>query len=95
VRIRFFQDLLPASGHRSVEIAIQLAMVVFGALLLAYGVGLVGKNLDLEATTLPLSMAWMYVPLLPAGAVTLAQGIRELVGVLAAKPRAAPGASAE
>jgi TRAP-type C4-dicarboxylate transport system permease small subunit len=95
VRIRFFQDLLPASGHRSVEIAIQLAMVVFGALLLAYGVGLVGKNLDLEATTLPLSMAWMYVPLLPAGAVTLAQGIRELVGVLVAKPRAAPGASAK
>jgi len=95
VRIRFFQDLLPASGHRSVEIAIQLAMVVFGALLLAYGVGLVGKNLDLEATTLPLSMAWMYVPLLPAGAVTLAQGIRELVGVLVAKPRAAPSASAK
>jgi TRAP-type transport system small permease protein len=92
VRIRFFQDLLPTRGHRAVEIAIQLAMAVFGALILVYGVGLVTKNIDLEATTLPISMAWMYVPLLPAGAVTLAQGIRELVATLVAKPRPLPSA---
>jgi TRAP-type C4-dicarboxylate transport system permease small subunit len=49
-------------------------MALFGALILAYGVGLVAKNRDLEATTLPISMAWMYLPLLPAGAVTLMQG---------------------
>ena len=79
VRIRFFQDLLPAPAHRAVELAIQVAMALFGALILAYGVGLVAKNRDLEATTLPLSMAWMYLPLLPAGAVTLIQGIREFV----------------
>jgi len=79
VRIRFFQDLLPARGHCAVELAIQIAMALFGALILAYGIGLVAKNRDLEATTLPLSMAWMYVPLLPAGAVTLIQGIREFV----------------
>jgi len=82
VRIRFFQDLLPARGHRFVELAIQLAMALFGALILVYSVGLVAKNRDLEATTLPISMAWMYVPLLPAGAVTLAQGIREFVAAL-------------
>ena len=85
VRIRFFQDLLPARGHRSVEFAIQLAMALFGALILVYGAGLVVKNRDLEATTLPIAMAWMYVPLLPAGAVTLAQGIREFVAALHAK----------
>ena len=82
VRIRFFQDLLPARGHRAAELAIQVAMALFGALILAYGVGLVAKNRDLEATTLPLSMAWMYLPLLPAGAVTLAQAIREFAAAL-------------
>ena len=87
VRIRFFQDLLPTPGHRAIEIGIQLAMAIFGALIVAYGVGLVAKNRDLEATTLPISMAWMYVPLLPAGAVTLAQAIREFVATLAATPR--------
>jgi TRAP-type C4-dicarboxylate transport system permease small subunit len=95
VRIRFFQDLLPKRGHRAMEIAIQLAMVIFGALILVYGVGLVTKNIDLEATSLPISMAWMYVPLLPAGAVTLAQGIRELVATLVAKPRPLPSASGD
>jgi TRAP-type C4-dicarboxylate transport system permease small subunit len=88
VRIRFFQDLLPARGHRAVELAIQLAVAIFGALILIYGIGLVAKNLDLEATSLPISMAWMYVPLLPAGAVTLIQGLRELVKAFRARDAA-------
>ena len=90
VRIRYFQDLLPARAHRSVELAIQVAMAVFGTLILVYGVGLVAKNRDLEATTLPIAMAWMYVPLLPAGAVTLAQAIREFAAVLLARQPEAP-----
>jgi TRAP-type C4-dicarboxylate transport system permease small subunit len=94
VRIRFFHDLLPARGHRAVELAIQLAMVLFGALIFVYGIGLVAKNLDLEATTLPIAMAWMYVPLLPGGAVTLVQAIRELVGELPVRRQAANGAEA-
>jgi len=69
---------LPSKAHRSVEIAIQLAVTIFGALVMAYGVALVGKNHDLEATTLPISIAWMYVPMVIAGAVTAAQGAREL-----------------
>ena len=95
VRIRFFQDLLPARGHRSVELAIQFAMAVFGALILVYGAGLVAKNRDLEATTLPIAMAWMYVPLLPAGAVTLVQAIRELVAAASMRRGAAGGANAK
>ena len=95
VRIRFFHDLLPRRGHRAIELAIQLAMAVFGALILFCSVGLVVKNVDLEATTLPISMAWMYVPLLPAGAVTLAQGIREWVDVLTAVPMAQQSAGGD
>jgi TRAP-type C4-dicarboxylate transport system permease small subunit len=78
VRIRFFQDLLPARAHKTVEIAIQVALTLFGILITWYSVGLVGKNHDLEATTMPISMAWMYIPMVLAGAVTAVQGASEV-----------------
>ena len=69
VRIRYFQGLLPAPLHRATERAIQAALAVFGGVLAWFGVGLVMKNLELEATSLPVSMALLYVPLIPAGLV--------------------------
>jgi len=77
VRIRFFHDLLPPSAWRATEAVIQLAMAVLGGVVAWYGWYLVGRNGDLDATTLPVSMAWMYVPLIPAGVVTLMQGLLE------------------
>jgi TRAP-type transport system small permease protein len=82
VRIRFFQERLPRLAHRIAEIAIQGALVLFGALIAIYGVGLVDKNFDLEATSLPMSMAWMYAPLTLGGAVAALQGVIELVETL-------------
>ena len=82
VRIRFFQDRLPRRAQRRVEIAIQTAMTLFGALVTVYGAGLIGKNHDLEATTLPISMAWLYAPLVLGGAVTALQGVLELIEAL-------------
>ena len=79
VRIRFFQDLLPARGHKATELAIQAAMTLFGILVTVYSVDLIGKNHDLEATSMPISMAWMYVPMLLAGAITALQGASELI----------------
>ena len=38
-------------------------------------VHLMRTNADIEAMALPLSVAWMYAPLLPAGLVTLLQGL--------------------
>jgi TRAP-type C4-dicarboxylate transport system permease small subunit len=87
IRIRFFQERLPTRAHRAVEIAIQAAMMLFGALIAIYSVGLVGKNHDLEATSLPISMAWMYAPLVVGGAVTAMQGALELFQALRS-PRA-------
>jgi len=78
IRIRFFQDRLPAGVHRAVEIAIQAAMALFGALVTVYGAGLISKNHDLEATSLPISMAWMYAPMVLGGAITALQGAIEL-----------------
>jgi len=83
VRIRYFQDLLPPRAHGAAEIVFQLAMVIFGGLITWYGVGLVAKNHDLEATSLPIAMAWMYVPMVLAGIVTAGQGAREFARALA------------
>ena len=73
VRIRFFQNLLPAAAWGLVERAIQAALVLLGAIIAAFAVGLVVRNADLDATSLPLSMAWIYVPLIPAGALMAVQ----------------------
>jgi TRAP-type C4-dicarboxylate transport system permease small subunit len=82
VRIRFFQDRLPKRAHKGAELAIQSAMTVFGALVAAYSVGLIGRNHDLEATTLPISMAWMYAPMVLGGAITALQGASEVIEAL-------------
>ena len=95
VRIRYFQDHLPARAHAAVEAAIQAGLVVLGGLIAAYSVGLVVRNYDLEATSLPLSMAWMYVPMVLAGVVTALQGAVELVECVRAPRRKADGAQVE
>ena len=82
VRIRYFQDLLPARAHSAAELCIQLALIVFGILITWYSILLVGKNHDLNATSLPVSMAWMYVPMVLAGFVTAAQGASEFAKAL-------------
>ena len=78
IRIRFFQDKLPARLWRWTESLIQLAMALFGAVIAWYSVHLIHTNADIEALSLPLSNAWMYAPLLPAGLVTLAQALADL-----------------
>ena len=96
VRIRYFQDKLPPRLHRAVEIAWQVALVAFGVLVTGYGVALVIRNHDLEATSLPMSMAWMYVPMVLAGLVTALQAASEVVEARrghAPPPSALPGAA--
>lgn len=74
VRIRFFQTLLPDLAWDAEERVIQAALVVLGLVVAWFAIGLVRRNADLDATSLPVSMAWMYVPLIPAGMVMAAQG---------------------
>jgi TRAP-type C4-dicarboxylate transport system permease small subunit len=82
VRIRYFQDKLPPSAHRIVETGIQAAVTLFGVLIAWYAVGLVVKNHDLEATSMPVSMSWMYVPMILAGTMSALQGAVEVVQAL-------------
>ncbi len=81
IRIRFFHDLLPPKLWGASELVINTAIVLFGLLIAAYGVELVARNLDVEATSVPLSMAWLYLPLLIGGAATILQAIAESADV--------------
>jgi TRAP-type C4-dicarboxylate transport system permease small subunit len=92
VRIRFFQDLLPKPAWKAAEIAIQFALLVFGIAIACYGVGLTLRNLDLEATTVPISFAWMYAPMVLAGVITAVQALSEIIE-LGTRRRDLPAAS--
>ena len=70
-------------------------MTLFGALVTAYSVGLIGKNYELEATSLPISMAWMYAPMVLGGAITALQGANEVIQTLRRPPRLRPPAAGE
>jgi TRAP-type C4-dicarboxylate transport system permease small subunit len=77
IRIRFFLDLMPGQPKRGTEIILQLGTAVLGGVIAWQGVHLLRVNADIEATTMPLSVAWMYLPVLPAGLITLSQGIAD------------------
>jgi TRAP-type C4-dicarboxylate transport system permease small subunit len=79
IRIRFFQDMLPRRAWRAAEVVIQFGVFVLGLLLAWYGVDIVARNRDMEALSLPISLAWMYVPVVVAGLVTAAQAAGEIV----------------
>lgn len=79
VRIRYFQDKLPKGAHRLAEILIQSALFALGALVAWCSVVLTARNLDIDATTLPISIAWLYIPMILAGLVTAGQAVSEIV----------------
>jgi TRAP-type C4-dicarboxylate transport system permease small subunit len=91
VRIRFLQNRLPRPAWRVAEVATQLATASLGAGIAWFGVALVQKNLDLDATSLPISMAWLYAPMIPAGLVTALQGVGEALGYGVARPTSPMG----
>jgi len=77
IRIRFFIDRLPAALRRPIELIIQLAVALFGGLIVWHGRDLVSRNFDVEATTVPLPMSFIYLPVVLAGLVTAAQALGE------------------
>ena len=81
VRIRFFHDLLPRPAWKAAEMVIQLALLIFGVGVATYSVGLTVRNFDLEATTVPISFAWMYAPMILAGVITTGQALSELIEI--------------
>ena len=92
IRITMLIDLLPARARRGAEIAIQLCVVAFGLLLLRYSPVVIERSWDIEAISLPVSSAIIYLPL-PALAVALIlQGAAQAIE--AARGRFAQAAAA-
>lgn len=91
IRIRFFLDRLPPSLQRATEALFLAGVALLGAVVAGAAVQLVQRNLDIDAVALPLSSAWLYVPLVGAGALTLVQALADLVA-LSRPARPAPPA---
>jgi TRAP-type C4-dicarboxylate transport system permease small subunit len=83
IRIQNFQNRLPAPAWLVLERAFQLAMMALGAIIAWKSIHLIQVNSDVEAVTLPVPTALLYVPLLPAGLLTFGQAFAELL-----RPRA-------
>ena len=75
IKIRFFIDLLPRALRLAVSGLIEVSLVLLGAVLIYKGVHLVIANSDVEATSLPIPSALLYVPLLPAGLMMIVQAV--------------------
>jgi TRAP-type transport system small permease protein len=86
IRINVFQDKLPTRIWRVTEVAIQLAVALVGAVVAWRSIGVIVTNWDVEAISLPISTAWLYVPLLPAGIVTVLQALVDLTRATPAAP---------
>jgi TRAP-type C4-dicarboxylate transport system permease small subunit len=46
----------------------------------------VQTNLDIEATSMPISASLLYVPLIPAGVVMMMQAVLDAMAILQEKP---------
>jgi TRAP-type C4-dicarboxylate transport system permease small subunit len=82
IRINFFVEMLPDRLHRVAEALIQAAVVLFGLLMIWQGFELVGRNYDLEATAMPISVSWLYMPLVLIGVFVVIQGAVEAAQAL-------------
>jgi TRAP-type transport system small permease protein len=75
IRIAFFQNLLPRHAWWGLELAIQLLIAGFGARLAWFAWSLVRRNLDVQATSMPISISTVYLPLVIVGGATALQGL--------------------
>ncbi len=78
IRIRLLLDKLPPTAWRGTEVIIQLAVALIGGVVAWKSIHLMQVNYDIEAMSVPVSVAWMYVPLLPAGLLTLGQSLADM-----------------
>jgi TRAP-type transport system small permease protein len=78
IRIGFFADFLPTHARAALGGLLRTLTVVFGAMVVLTSLLQIRANLDIEAMALPISTAWLYLPLVPAGAVTVVQALAEM-----------------
>ena len=78
IRIQLVQERLPPTAWRAFEVSSQIAAAVIGGVVAWASIHLMQVNSDIEAMSLPVSVAWMYAPLLPAGLLAVAQAFADM-----------------
>jgi TRAP-type C4-dicarboxylate transport system permease small subunit len=79
IRIGLIIDRLEGRPRRLAEIANQLLVASLGAILLIKSFGLIGRNVDVEWVSLPLSVALVYIPMPIAGFAVILQAILQTI----------------
>ncbi len=86
ITIRYFLDRTPPGLQRLITLMFACGALLFGAVVLYGAVELIERNHDVEATTMPLSAAWLYVPFVPAALLTLVQAVATLISPSSSRP---------
>ncbi|BCB18408.1 TRAP transporter small permease [Bosea sp. ANAM02] len=96
IRIMVFAQRLPRAAQAVLEIATQVAVIVFAGVLLRYSWALVERNWDVESIALPISSAALYIVMPFAALALILQALAEIGDVLAGRRVAVvePGAQA-
>ncbi len=89
IRITLFIDRLPTVLRCAAEIIIQLAIILFALVLIYQSRGLIARNIDVEAVTLPFPSALMYALLPLLGATLILQAMAEIGDVINRRDRGA------
>ena len=82
IRIRFFIDLFPIASRRFIGAVTELSIALLGAIIAVKSSHLVYVNLDVEATSLPISSSLLYFPLIPAGLIIVMQAIFDGINII-------------
>lgn len=83
IRIMVFAEKLPRLAQAALEIATQVGIIVFAAILLRYSWGLIERNWDVESIALPITGAALYVAMPFAAVALMLQALVEIGEVLA------------
>lgn len=95
IRITVLIDRLPRLLRLATEVATQLALMVFGAVLAWHSLELVDRAWDVEAVSLPISSALLYALVPLAGSAIVLQAIAEIAQALRrGQPAPRPDATA-
>jgi TRAP-type C4-dicarboxylate transport system permease small subunit len=72
--------------NRLVRLLFEVSLLLLGCLIAVKGLDLVQTNLDIEATSMPISASLLYVPLIPAGVVMMMQAVLDAMAIWQEKP---------
>jgi TRAP-type C4-dicarboxylate transport system permease small subunit len=86
IRVRALFDRLPGMGKRLAEAVFLTVIAILGAIVAVQGIHLFRSNSDVQAITIPISLGWLYAPLIPAGATMVMQAALDLIAVLRSGP---------